>query len=158
MNKQSMLILGIGILMLAGGAVFFMRNTSTTTTQPVPAGNSSVEETVVMDEETTSPAALSEEGSPLERNVKEFQVTGIPFSFSVKEMRVKQGDTVRVTFTNKEGMHDLVLDEFNVRTKVLPAGESQTIEFVADQVGEFTYYCSVGNHRQMGMVGKLIVE
>jgi plastocyanin len=29
---------------------------------------------------------------------------------------------------------------------------------VAEQVGEFEYYYSVGNHRPKGMVGRLVVE
>ena len=37
-------------------------------------------------------------------------------------------------------------------------GETDSIEFVADKVGTFEYYCSVGQHRSMGMVGKLTVE
>jgi plastocyanin len=80
------------------------------------------------------------------------------FAFSQTEIRVKKGETVRVTLTNNEGMHDFVIDEFDTRTKVLQAGQSETVEFVADQVGTFEYYCSVGQHRQMGMKGSLIVE
>ena len=37
-------------------------------------------------------------------------------------------------------------------------GQIDEVEFVVDKAGTFEYYCSVGNHRQMGMVGKLIVE
>src|SRR3989344_3583974 len=55
-------------------------------------------------------------------------------------------------------MHNFRLDEFGVATKVLKAGESETITFVADKIGEFEYYCSVGTHRAMGMIGKLIVN
>jgi plastocyanin len=92
------------------------------------------------------------------KNIQEFDISGAPFKFSVKEIRVKQGDTVRINFTNSEGLHDWVVDEFNARTKQLQAGTSETVEFVADKKGEFEYYCSVGTHRAQGMVGKLIVE
>lgn len=33
-----------------------------------------------------------------------------------------------------------------------------SVTFVADETGTFEYYCSVGNHRGQGMIGKLIVE
>ena len=33
-----------------------------------------------------------------------------------------------------------------------------SVTFIADQEGSFEYYCSVGNHREEGMVGTLIVE
>jgi len=32
------------------------------------------------------------------------------------------------------------------------------IEFTADKVGEFEYYCSMPGHRQAGQFGKLIVK
>lgn len=90
--------------------------------------------------------------------LREFTVEGGNFNFSMAEIKVNQGDTVRITFVNKEGFHDLKLDEFNVATKQIKTGESETIEFVADKAGTFEYYCSVGSHRAQGMVGKLIVE
>ena len=91
-------------------------------------------------------------------DVKEFNVVGTPFEFDLKEIKVSKGDTVRIMFTNGQGTHDWVVDEFNARTKITQTGDTDMIEFVADKTGTFEYYCSVGNHRQMGMVGKLIVE
>ena len=90
--------------------------------------------------------------------VKEFVVEGSPFKFSLAEMRVKKGDTVRVTFKNIKGTHDWVLDEFDARTNQIGEGEEEEIEFTADKVGTFEYYCSVGDHRARGMAGELIVE
>jgi nitrite reductase (NO-forming) len=55
-------------------------------------------------------------------------------------------------------MHTFVLDDFNVRTDILKSGSEETIEFGADKAGTFEYFCSVGDHRQKGMVGNLIVE
>ncbi len=75
------------------------------------------------------------------------------------ELKVKQDDKVRVVFTNEEGFHDFVIDEFEgTRTQQLQAGNTETIEFVADKKGTFEYYCSVGQHRANGMYGKFIVE
>jgi plastocyanin len=66
---------------------------------------------------------------------------------------------VRINFTSEEGFHDWVVDEFEgATTEKLQAGGRDSIEFVADQSGTFEYYCSVGNHRELGMVGTLIVE
>jgi nitrosocyanin len=89
--------------------------------------------------------------------IKEFTVNGSNFSFTPKTMAVKKGDTVRVTFINESGTHDWVLDEFNARTQVIGAGKQETVEFVADKAGTFEYYCSVGQHRTMGMKGTLTV-
>lgn len=90
-------------------------------------------------------------------NVKTFTVTGKNFSFLPNTLSVKKGDTVRITFKNTDGFHDLVIDEFNARTKQMQAGGEETIEFVANKTGTFEYYCSVGAHRAMGMKGTLTV-
>ncbi|MBI2611875.1 cupredoxin domain-containing protein [Candidatus Gottesmanbacteria bacterium] len=153
MNKNLMIAGVVGLVILIGGGYFFMQSQ----TKPSSPDATLMEKTAspteaVMEKEST-------EGATMEKvEVKEFDVVGTPFSFDVKEIKVKKGDTVRINYTNGQGLHDWTVDEFNARTKQLQAGQSETIEFVADKVGEFEYYCSVGNHRQQGMVGTLIVE
>jgi plastocyanin len=88
----------------------------------------------------------------------EVTVTARNFSYSMPEIRVQKGEKVRLTLNVEQGMHDWGVDEFGARTKVIQTGQTDTIEFVADRTGNFEYYCSVGTHRAMGMVGKLIVE
>lgn len=91
--------------------------------------------------------------------IKDFTIEGTAFAFAPKTISVNKGDTVRITFVNKEGFHDLVIDEFvGAKTTQLKAGESETITFVADKTGIFEYYCSVGDHRAMGMVGTITVN
>lgn len=77
--------------------------------------------------------------------------------FSVKEIRVKKGDSVRIVVTNTKGMHDFVIDEFGVKQET-PLNEKTVIDFVADKAGTFEYYCSMPGHRAKGQWGKLIVE
>ena len=88
----------------------------------------------------------------------EFTVTASNFKYDLKTIKVKKGDTVKIIFKNSEGFHDFKIDEFDVATNQIGAEEEEEVEFVADKVGTFEYYCSVGTHRKMGMVGKLIVE
>jgi len=101
---------------------------------------------------------INNEEQNVQTEIKEFEISGSNFSLSTKEITVNQGDTVRINLTNRGGFHDLVIDEFNARTKQLADGAKETIEFVADKTGTFEYYCSVGKHREMGMVGNLIVQ
>jgi nitrite reductase (NO-forming) len=94
---------------------------------------------------------------------KIFKLTGEMFKFRLNgaeapELRVKQGDTVRIEFTSTDGFHDWVVDEFNARTERVNTGGSTQVTFVADKKGTFEYYCSVGQHRANGMRGNLIVE
>ncbi len=107
--------------------------------------------------ETETSGDVVSNGMPI-GEVKTFTIIGKPFSFSLSEIRVKEGDTVKIVFQNSEGTHDWVIDEFNVRTPRIGTGESATIEFVASKKGTFEYYCSVGQHRAMGMKGNLIVD
>lgn len=108
---------------------------------PVPGSSGVVDVTVI----TTSA-------------VKEFTITAENFSFSPSLITVKKGDRVKITFKNSEGFHDFVVDEFGVATKQTKAPTTEVLEFTADKVGSFEYYCSVGTHRAMGMKGTLKVE
>lgn len=146
MNK---IIIGILVIAVIGGGILFLQQGQTEQKTNVLAQEDVAEITVIANPGESSPAAAA---------TKTFTVEGGNFTFSVKEMKVKKGDNVQVVFQNKEGFHDWILDEFNAKTKQIKAGETETIEFVADKIGTFEYYCSVGKHRQMGMVGKLIVE
>jgi len=118
------------------------------TAMPVPApdGAAAVEEMIINDE--NEPAAKT----------AVFDVSGKKFSFSREEIRVKQGDTVTINFMSTDGFHDWVVDEFGAATERVNTGGSTSVTFTADKAGEYEFYCSVGNHRALGMVGKLIVE
>jgi plastocyanin len=107
---------------------------------------------------TIAPTA-GESMMPIEQ-VQELIVDSFEFGYDQKELTVKKGQTVQITLTNSGKMpHDWVVDEIaGAKTQMIKNGETTTIAFVADTAGEFEYYCSVGQHRQQGMVGKLIVE
>jgi plastocyanin len=94
----------------------------------------------------------------LDPYAKVFAVKGVNYGFDVKEIKVKQGDTVTINFMSSDGFHDWKIDEFAAATQKVQPGTPTSVTFVADKKGEFEYYCSVGQHRAHGMVGKLIVE
>ncbi len=142
MNKTTSII--IAIIVIVGGFWYL-----STKKPSVPAKTTRTAQPII---ETQSPS-LQES-----TNTKSFTVEGGNFSFMPNNISVRQGDTVQITFTNVEGFHDLVIDELNIKTKQLSAGQKETIQFVADKVGTFEYYCSVGSHRAMGMVGTLEVK
>ncbi len=139
----------IVVLVLISLGVFFFMGRSVAPTELDVTNNTEVTET--QEENTTEENVTNEE-------VKEFTITAAHFAFSEKNITVKKGDRVRFVVTNTAGVHDLKLDEFSVATPIMQVGQTQTVEFVADEAGTFEYYCSVGNHRAMGMVGTLVVE
>ncbi len=91
--------------------------------------------------------------------INQITVYGSEFEFQPNSIQVKKGETVRLTFINAGTVeHDLVIDELNVRTQRLQPRASETIEFIADKTGTFSFYCSVEGHRQQGMEGKLAIS
>jgi|SRR3989344_3534285 len=96
--------------------------------------------------------------TPAPGQVKVFTVDAKNFSFSPAEIRVKKGDKVKIVLNNTGGFHDWVVDEFNARTKQVTGPATAEVEFTADKAGTFEFYCSVGQHRAMGMKGNLVVE
>lgn len=128
-------------------------------------GNSVIESEESMIGESDTEETIEAQEEQEEKNLEQADIEGVQFSlsgknfaFSEKELRVKKGDTVTVTFTSESGFHDWVIDEFQAATEQVKAGGTTAVTFVADKAGTFEYYCSVGSHRQLGMVGKLIVE
>ena len=154
-SQNSPLMIVVAVLILAAAGFYLYSN----------FGNKILNQTSSTNKPTTNittvvqtKTEVKSEISPNINAAKEFTIRGGMFWFDPKNITVQKGDTVKIIFTNTEGTHDLVIDEFNVATKKTNAGESDTVQFVADKMGTFEYYCSVGNHRQMGMVGKLVVE
>lgn len=126
--------------------------TSTTTTPPMmkpvtpPALTETQKAELKAGEEAHKPKELT------------FHVNGGNFYYVPNVIKVKKGDKVKIIFQNDGGYHNFALDEFKIKIDPINTGASSTIEFVADKTGTFEYYCSVGQHRQMGQKGQLIVE
>jgi len=158
-------IILIVALLLIGGGIYFVQSSQKKSQEKTPVAEPTKSEMMkkMPDTQTTpsSSGAMMKEDSPTatqEGVVKEFTVEGANFSFTPKTITVNKGDKVKITFKNKEGFHDLFIDAFKVATKKIGANQEDTVEFIADKTGKFEYYCSVGNHRQMGMVGTLTVK
>lgn len=81
--------------------------------------------------------------------------------FSPDTIQAKAGQPLTINFKNAGLIpHDLITEGAtrNVRlVNVLP-GRAQSGTFVAQQPGEYTFYCSQPGHREAGMVGKIVVS
>lgn len=112
-----------------------------------------------------SPSVSVEVSSDEKPAVKEFTMTSwyemkdgkATTNFSLNEIGVKKGDTVRIKVINTKGNHDFSLDEYGIK-KLTPLNQEVTIEFTADKTGSFKYYCSMPGHRMMGQEGTLTVQ
>lgn len=151
-KTNSLPVIGLIVaIIVIGGGILLLNNKSSKNTQTTVQSTSPA----VQGAKTTIVASPS---SAMKETTKAFTVTGANFSFDPKEITVKKGDIVKITFKNTEGFHDWNLDEFNAHSKKVKANEEDTITFTADKTGTFEYYCSVGSHRAMGMKGNLIVQ
>jgi plastocyanin len=81
------------------------------------------------------------------------EVSAVDFSFELDEDSFSPG-TYEVTLTNDgDATHDLVVEqdgEAVAESDQIGPGESTTFEVTLEE-GEYVFYCSVGNHRAMGM-------
>lgn len=151
MQSKYIAIIAVVVIVVVGG-IFLLNKPSS---QPMPSSQTETTSTMPTLEENDTPEMLAGE-------VKEFTMTSYyspeakrPY-FSLEEMVVNQGDTVRIKVTNTMGMHDIKIDEYNVFAET-PLNEEVVVEFVADKVGDFVYYCSKPGHRAAGQWGTLKV-
>lgn len=147
-NKSNQLLFGgaaIAVLALSGG--YFVLSQNLNIKKPE---NSALVESV--------PTQTRDEIEEELENIKTFEIEAGSFYYSVKEIRVTKGDKVRIILEADDMMHDFNIGELSVHGPITKAGETNVIEFTADKTGVFEYYCSVGQHRKMGQVGKIIVE
>lgn len=116
-----------------------------------------VEETMLQDEAgLESESLLLDDALMAEGTVVE--LVADDFTFGRDEIRVKQGEKLTVSVFNRHGFHDFVIDELAINSGMIAAGDTMEIEIPTDQPGVYEYYCSVGQHRQNGMKGTLIIE
>lgn len=137
-------IIAIIVVVAAVGGYFLMKKSPSPAMESVPS-------------KQTEQSMTKEIDGPL----REFSMTAYYDAqgkwFSLKDIAVKKGDHVRIKVTNTAGMHDFTLDEFGVKQE-LPLNQEVVIDFVADQVGSFQYYCSKPGHRAAGQWGTLTVS
>lgn len=90
--------------------------------------------------------------------LKEFNMTAEKFKFEPSTITVNKGDRVVLHITSTDVEHGFSLATYNI-IETLPVGETKTVSFTADQVGEFNFFCSVwcGSGHQ-SMRGKIIVQ
>ena len=101
--------------------------------------------------ETISNNFCSEEVCPLD-DIKEFRIDASRFEYSPNEIKVKQGDVVKIFIENSDGFHGIRIPDLDIKG-------NDNVEFIAEEKGEFIWYCN--NYCGEGhtrMKGKLIVE
>jgi cytochrome c oxidase subunit 2 len=90
--------------------------------------------------------------------VRDIAITAKKYEFSPSEIRVRQGEAVRLSITALDRKHGFKIEALDV-DRELPKGEVVTIELQADRAGTFpiacSKFCGLGHGK---MKGQLIVE
>lgn len=145
------LIIGIVIVVIVAGGGFLLLSSNSKTPAPQTATEPTAIPTI---ESQASPSAMDDKMA-----IQEITISGEEFKFSPPTLTVKKGQKVKLVFKNAGKFpHDFAIADLNIKTKIIQGGQEDTIEFTADKTGTFTYVCTVGDHEEKGMTGKIVVE
>lgn len=149
--QNKLLLLGLGILVTVAAAGFLLTRGQLSGPRSSPQRqNPSV----------VTPAAPSPTGQEqtVLAKLPEIIVSGDEYKFSPSSITLAAGEKTKITFKNVgSAPHDFTITELGVKTAVISAGEEISVEVTAPRSGEYTFFCSVGNHRQLGMEGRVAV-
>ncbi len=88
-------------------------------------------------------------------NTKEFYVTSIMWEFYPQNITVQKGDRVIIHLTSMDTLHGFYNADWNL-TATAFTNQTSTIEFTADKLGEFefycTFYCGIGHFDMKGYI------
>lgn len=147
-TSKQIVVVVIAVLLVAAGAWAWNNQTRSN------KGNMNTKEAPKTLEESTESAT---DAGTTAKTVEVTMEAG-NYYFAPKTITAKQGDTIKITLTGKGMMHNFVIDELGVKSSSVQPGNSTTITFTASKKGTFTYYCSIGSHRQLGQEGTLTIE
>ena len=99
----------------------------------------------------------SAEGSSSASGSSVVEVTLTEFAVTFNPSVVLAGDVTFMVTNGGAVDHNFAIPSLNVRTAMLKAGESATLEVKGLEIGEVEYLCEVAGHSAAGMAGKLSV-
>lgn len=87
-----------------------------------------------------------------------FTITARKFTFDPEVVDVRHNDVVHLIISSQDIVHSFTVDAYRIQKRI-PVGASVTVEFRADEVGRFPFYCSMrADPGCQDMRGELIVR
>ena len=103
-------------------------------------------------------SAAAQDAPPAAGEAREISMTAKKYVFNPSTITVKKGEHVKLVITALDKDHGIKIEALGIKQK-LKKGVPTTVEFAADEAGEFPFQCSkfcgFGHGK---MKGKLIVE
>ena len=91
-------------------------------------------------------------GKTIGEDTREFTIKAFRFGYSPDVIEVNKGDFVRINIENTDTTHGIRIPELDLKGETI-------IEFTANKIGEFSWYCTVycgEGHKAMS--GKLVIK
>ncbi len=88
----------------------------------------------------------------IEPEIKEFTVKAFKFGYTPDTITVNKRNKIKINIENTDVLHGMRIPDLNLK-------DNNQIEFIADKIGEFPWYCNNycgDGHKAMS--GKLIVR
>ena len=105
---------------------------------------------------TTAACWLALAAWPRAEAPREIQVTAKKFEFSPARIEVLQGEAVRIVVTSADSKHGFGIKDLDLKIEVPKTGQPATLEFVAEEAGEFeiacTKWCGKGHKTMKGLL------
>jgi len=156
------LIPAIFIITLLAGCTPTQTNQGDLSPAPEASPDAMQESGEAMMEPGDDAIMLEDDEAMMQAKGTEYTIDMFVFGYSVEQIQASPGETITINLTNSDGMHDFDIDELEVDTLVIKEGETNSVTFIipedASPGTEYTYYCSVGNHRAQGMEGTIVVQ
>jgi uncharacterized cupredoxin-like copper-binding protein len=114
------------------------------------------------DDETTTPASSeATETTEAGGGTETVDMEAVDFEFTPNDPTVKAGQ-VKFSLTNDgQTLHNLLVQGPSGDQELpmdIASGESGQLTMDLSKPGTYEFYCPVGNHRDLGMVGKVKVQ
>ena len=143
-GAAALLAVALGLLTACGEDEPDAESTATSTTSESSEPSTS---------SSSPPAESSASETPPAAQTQTLAVDSVDFGYELPDGDLAAG-TYTITLTNTgNATHDLVVErdgEDVGASEQIGPGETSTFEVTLEE-GEYAFYCSVGNHRQMGM-------
>lgn len=77
--------------------------------------------------------------------------------FTPDSLTFRTGVPITVVLSSLDGSHSFAVEHLDVRSDEADSGESAVVEFVANEPGQYEFYCAHGDHREKRMTGQLTI-
>ena len=97
-----------------------------------------------------------DDSSPVADGARRIEVSATIEGFDPDEIDAEAGEDLAIALTSDDRPPDFTIDELDAQVTA-DRGETAEGGVTVDEVGTYTYYCSLPGHRQAGMEGTLTV-